>query len=289
MRWHTRSLSWSRCHRRGRASSHRRRPRPHPRRRVLRLGRVVTDATGAARAVDLDGHLDRLACSAQAMAIGNPSRDQWRLWSPRPWRRSSPGEAVLKLVLTRGRERRASVRWPSSRSPIAGPGPRPTMAPEERHGPSRPSRSAAATRPTPSPTRPGSWAVSRPCPTSSTPPPRERHDDAGPTRSSSRRPTVTPLRVRPPGCSSLEMAPSSARRPAAPGSGVAHRGGHLGGRAPDGFATGYELVPVEDLYTADALWLVSSGRGPVLVTTLDGRTLRADPSLASRVTRYAGF
>ena len=57
----------------------------------------------------------------------------------------------------------------------------------------------------------------------------------------------------------------------------------------DGFATGYELVPVDHLYTADALWLVSSGRGPVLVTTLDGRTLRADPDLASGVTRYAGF
>ena len=43
----------------------------------------------------------------------------------------------------------------------------------------------------------------------------------------------------------------------------------------DGFATGRELVPVDDLNTADALWLGSSGRGPVLVTTLDGRTLRA--------------
>jgi 4-amino-4-deoxychorismate lyase len=57
----------------------------------------------------------------------------------------------------------------------------------------------------------------------------------------------------------------------------------------DGFETRYELVPVDDLNTADALWLVSSGRGPVLVTTLDGRTLSADPALASRVTRYAGF
>jgi 4-amino-4-deoxychorismate lyase len=57
----------------------------------------------------------------------------------------------------------------------------------------------------------------------------------------------------------------------------------------DGFATGYEFVPVDHLFTAEALWLVSSGCGLVLVTTLDGRTLRADPDLASRVTRHAGF
>jgi len=63
---------------------------------------------GAARVVDLDGHLDPLACSAQAMAIGNPSRDQWRglvAEAQAGW--STPGEAVLKLVLTRGREWRA--------------------------------------------------------------------------------------------------------------------------------------------------------------------------------------
>ena len=57
----------------------------------------------------------------------------------------------------------------------------------------------------------------------------------------------------------------------------------------DGRATRYELVPVEHLFTADAVWLVSSGRGPALVTTLDGRALRTDPELAARVARYAGF
>ena len=57
----------------------------------------------------------------------------------------------------------------------------------------------------------------------------------------------------------------------------------------DGFATRYELVPVIDLYRADGLWLVSSGRGPVLVTSLDGRSLPVDEGLAARVLRYAGL
>ena len=48
-------------------------------------------------------------------------------------------------------------------------------------------------------------------------------------------------------------------------------------------------MPVEHLFTADAVWLVSSGRGPALITALDGRALRADPDLAARVARYAGF
>ena len=57
----------------------------------------------------------------------------------------------------------------------------------------------------------------------------------------------------------------------------------------DGYPTRYELVPVEDLYPADGVWLVSSGRGPALVTELDGRGLRVDRELAARVARYAGF
>jgi 4-amino-4-deoxychorismate lyase len=57
----------------------------------------------------------------------------------------------------------------------------------------------------------------------------------------------------------------------------------------DGLATAYELVPVADLLTAEGVWLVSSGRGPVLVTRLDDRPLRTDPDLARRVLRYAGF
>lgn len=57
----------------------------------------------------------------------------------------------------------------------------------------------------------------------------------------------------------------------------------------DGFATRYELIPVDDLYRADGVWLVSSGRGPVLVTSLDGRSIHSDEGLVARILRYALF
>src|SRR4249919_2828671 len=67
--------------------------------------RVVTGANGAALVVDLDDHLDRLAGSARAMDIANPSHDEWRgLVAEALTAWSTPGDAVLKLLLTRGRE-----------------------------------------------------------------------------------------------------------------------------------------------------------------------------------------
>lgn len=56
-----------------------------------------------------------------------------------------------------------------------------------------------------------------------------------------------------------------------------------------GLDTRYEFVPVEDLSRADGVWLVSSSRGPVQVSTLDGRDLDHDPETAARVLRMAGF
>ena len=67
--------------------------------------RVITDAAGHASVVDLDDHLDRLAASAATMDIPDPTREQWRglvAQALAAW--STPGEAVLKLLLTRGRE-----------------------------------------------------------------------------------------------------------------------------------------------------------------------------------------
>ena len=63
----------------------------------------------------------------------------------------------------------------------------------------------------------------------------------------------------------------------------------FGAARADGVETRYELIAIADLHTADALWLVSSGRGPALVTVLDGRALRADPDLVTRIAGYADF
>ena len=59
--------------------------------------------------------------------------------------------------------------------------------------------------------------------------------------------------------------------------------------AADGMATRVELVPVSDLFTADGVFLVSSGRGPCPITELDGKPLSVDADLAERVARCAGF
>ena len=253
--------------------------------------RVVTDATGPARAVDLEGHLDRLACSAQAMGIGNPSRDQWRglvAQALAAW--SAPGEAVLKLVLTRGREWRpvgptAIVTithrepWPATDDGAAGASRTITAVTLSRGHPS----DAFADAP---------WLLGGVKTLSYV-------INAAAAREARRRGADEVIFTTTDGYA-LE-GPTSGLLLARDGAFISTPTGGTGilesltvaaileAARADGFATGYELVPVDDLYTADALWLVSSGRGPVLVTTLDGRTLRADPDLASRVTRYAGF
>jgi 4-amino-4-deoxychorismate lyase len=64
---------------------------------------LVTDADGPSVPVHLDAHLDRLARSAATLGIVPPSRGDWNAAvrdAVDAW--SEPGEAVLKLLLTRG-------------------------------------------------------------------------------------------------------------------------------------------------------------------------------------------
>ncbi len=67
--------------------------------------RVVTDSDGVARADHVVEHLDRLAASAAELEIDCPSHSDWAGLIEEllaSWH--TPGEAVLKLILTRGRE-----------------------------------------------------------------------------------------------------------------------------------------------------------------------------------------
>jgi 4-amino-4-deoxychorismate lyase len=59
--------------------------------------------------------------------------------------------------------------------------------------------------------------------------------------------------------------------------------------AHDGLDTGYALTTLAELCTADGVWLVSSGRGVAAVHSLDGRHLSVDADLTARITRLAGF
>ena len=206
--------------------------------------RVVMGAGGTARVVDLDEHLARLASSARAMAIADPSPQQWHTLVAEAlaaW--STPGEAVLKLVLTRGREWRDTgpTAIVSITHRVAVPGVRTVTAVTLSRG--HPS-DAFVDAP---------WLL-------------------GGTKTLSYVVNVAAAReARRRGADDVIFTTTDVFEAA---------------RA-DGFATRYELVPVDDLYRADGLWLLSSGRGPVVVTSLDGRRLRVDEDLAARVLRYA--
>ena len=248
--------------------------------------RVFTDDSGRATAVDLEEHLDRLDRSARAMDIDNPSHAQWRQLVEETldeW--STPGEAVLKLVLTRGREWRGTAPTAfatiSHRGPALPPGaPRPITAVTLTKG--HPSNAFAD----------APWLL-------------------GGVKTLAYAANVAAVReARRRGADDVIFTTTDGYALDGPTSGLlVARGGALlstptgatgilesvtveaifGAARADGVETRYELVPVVDLYTADGLWLVSSGRGPALVTALDGRALRADPDLAGRIARYGDF
>ena len=61
------------------------------------------------------------------------------------------------------------------------------------------------------------------------------------------------------------------------------------GAAAEGVDTQYELIPTDDLFTADGVWLASSIRGVAPVRRLDGRGLAIDVDWHRRVTDWSGF
>jgi 4-amino-4-deoxychorismate lyase len=271
--------------------------------------RVVTDVSGSARVVDLDDHLDRLASSAGALDIEAPSHDEWRSLVAQAvavW--STPGEAVLKLLLTRGRE------WqPSRPTALLTITHRPALPGSAQVGDGLAGGGVDAGR--------GGAVADDGAPrtitavTLSRGHPSDAFIDApwllggvktlsyvvnaAATREAKRRGADDVIFTTTDGFA-LD-GPTSGLLLARNGTLVSTPTGGTGilesltvvaimeAARADGFATAYELVPVEQLYTADALWLVSSGRGPVLITVLDGRPLRADAGLAASIAAYAGF
>ena len=250
--------------------------------------RVVTDEQGRASVVDLEDHLDRLDASARAMELDGPSHAAWRDLVARAlaaW--STPGDAVLKLVLTRGREWRPTG---------------PTALVTITH---RPARQAAGA---PTPRTVSAVTLSRGHPS-------DAYADApwllggvktlsyvvnvAATREARRRgadevvfTTTDGFALEGPTSALLVARDVTLTATPTGGTGVLESvtvAGIFAAAREDGWATTFALVPVPDLFTGDGLFLVSSGRGPVLVTRLDGRPLRADPVLAARVARWGGF
>jgi 4-amino-4-deoxychorismate lyase len=254
--------------------------------------RVVTDPTGHATVVDLEGHLDRLAASARTMELTNPPRDQWRALVAQAvagW--STPGEAVLKLVLTRGREWRADA-GPTALVTITSRGPSPAASGGDG-GPPRTITAVTLSGGHPSDAfTDAPWLLGGVKTLSYV-------VHAAATREARRRGADDVVFTSTDGYA-LD-GPTSGLLVARDGALLSTPTGGTGilesltvaaifrAAGDDGYATRYELVPLEQLFTSDAVWLVSSGRGPALITALDGRTLHADPDLAGRVARYAGF
>jgi 4-amino-4-deoxychorismate lyase len=248
--------------------------------------RVFTDESGRATAVDLEEHLDRLDRSAGAMDLDNPPHARWRdLVEEALAAWSTPGEAVLKLLLTRGRE--WSGTGPTALATISHRGPAlPT-------GAQRPITAVTLTKGHPSDAfADAPWLL-------------------GGVKTLAYVLNVAAVReARRRGADDVIFTTTDGYALDGPTSGLlVARGGTLlstptgptgildsvtvaaifEAAGADGVEARYELVPIEDLYTADGLWLVSSGRGPALVTVLDGRPLRADPDLTTRIARYADF
>ncbi|EWT00145.1 aminotransferase IV [Intrasporangium oryzae NRRL B-24470] len=248
--------------------------------------RVVTDLAGVPLVVDLDDHLHRLGRSARAMAIDMPHLLEWtRLVEEALSQWSTPGEAVLKLVLTRGREWRGG--GPTAMVTITHRGPSAVA------GSPRAITAVTLTRGHPSDAfTDAPWLL-------------------GGIKTLSYVVNVAAQReARSRGADDVIFTTTDGYALDGPTSGLlVARGGALlstptGGTGilesvtvaaifeaarADGLETRYELVPVADLHTADGVWLVSSGRGPALVTALDGRPLTTAPGLAARVAGWAGF
>jgi 4-amino-4-deoxychorismate lyase len=55
------------------------------------------------------------------------------------------------------------------------------------------------------------------------------------------------------------------------------------GATSEGVGTSYDLVRIDDLHAADGAWLASSGRGIAPILALDGRPLDTDPTWTTRL------
>lgn len=230
-------------------------------------------------AQEVEAHLSRLGHSAQLCDLPHPHLEQWRQAVALAAAACGAGEAVIKLILSRGIEH----------------GPTPTAwvtaAPAADFSAARTrgvrvvtlDRGYALDTPARAPwlllgAKTLSYAVNMAAL-------REAHrrgaDDAIFTTSDGyvlEAPTASLILRR----GDVFVTP-------APNAGILHGTTqlslfeHLEAR---GFETGYETIPVSELQTADAAWLVSSVRLAAPVTAIDERELAGDAALTASMNAY---
>lgn len=248
---------------------------------------VVGDAMsdGAARIDFLDGHLARFARSAAPLGIPCDV-DAWRLLIDEAcaaWR--EPGEAVLRVMLTRGRE--SSPGGPPTGVLTINPIDERAIAARRGIDVVTLSRGHPARAFADAPWLLGgvktlSYAVNL---------------AAG--REATRRGAGDALFVSTDGYaleaprSSLVWASGDRLRSSSlDGTGIlasVTQQGAFEAAEGEGVDAGYALIPTAELFDVEAMWLVSAIRGPVPVLSLDGRPVRQSSSWHDRLLRWCRF
>jgi 4-amino-4-deoxychorismate lyase len=246
--------------------------------------RVVTSTTGDSAVDKLDAHLDRMARSAASMELDFDA-PQWRALiasACAAWRQ--PGEAAMKLVLTRGRPGANRATGLLTISPLPSDYPR-----QRREGvhvvtlSGGTSIDAYAEAPwLLGGVKTLSYAV-----------------NMAALREAARRDADDVIFVSTDGwvlespISSIVWARGRSLYTTRPGP-----SGILAGTTQkllfdrarsDGWQTVVASATVEDLHAADVLWLIGSVRGPVDVVVLDGKHRDRMPRTDAEIRRLAGF
>ncbi|KAA9085335.1 aminodeoxychorismate lyase [Microbacterium radiodurans] len=228
---------------------------------------------------EVEAHLERLAHSAQLCDLPAPNLEQWRGAVLTVAAECGPGESVIKLILSRGVEHGPSpTAWATAASAadfsrVRTDGIRVVTL----------DRGYSIDAPASAPwlllgAKTLSYAVNMAAL-------REAHrrgaDDAVFTSSDGyvlEAPTATLILRR--GDTFVTPAPNG---------GILHGTTQLSlfeHLADRGFTTVYETIPVADLRTADAAWLVSSVRLAAPITELDGAALTVDAEFTASLNDY---
>ena len=230
-------------------------------------------------AQEVEAHLARLAHSAQLCDLPRPHAEQWRQAVALAASACGAGEAVIKLILSRGIEHGPTPTAWVTAAPAAdfsaarGRGIR-VVTLDRGYALDVPSRApwlllGAKTL---------SYAVNMAALREAR---RRGADDAIFTTSDGyvlEAPTASLILRR--GDDFITPAPNA---------GILHGTTQLSlfeHLAARGFRTGYETIPVADLHTADAAWLVSSVRLAAPITTIDDVDVPTDAALTASMNDY---
>lgn len=249
--------------------------------------RVVTAPDGSHQIDHLEAHLRRFQASSDALMMPEVDRESWLALIEtmlREW--NLPGEAMLKLMLTRGRESAPS-------GPVSGIATltelSQTALAQRRHGVAvvTLSRGTAADAFTDAPWLLGgvkslSYAINVAAQREA-----ERRGAGDVIFTSS-----DGLVLEAPTAAVVWMQQGVLVTTPTGGTGILDsitQKALFAAAAGVGIETRYGLATVAQLHAAEAVWLVSSGRGVAAVTAIDGRTRETDPELSRRIADLAGF